>query len=194
MTDKDLKNPKAEKAENTMNLKNENMDSTTEHDHHEEELPEHSEEDLIAKWEEEASIANDKYLRLIAEFENFKKRTLKERIELINTAGAEIILEMIPVLDDLERAIQTMENTKGTDKINLEGVKLIHNKLKSKLESKGLKPMDSIGKAFNDDEMDAITQIPVEKNKQKNKVMDVVEKGYFLNGKVIRHAKVVVGA
>lgn len=194
MTDKDLKDPEAEKAQNSLNTENDNVHSSSENETHEEELPPHSEEDLVAKWEEAASIANDKHIRLVAEFENFKKRSLKERIELINSAGIEIILEIIPVLDDFERAIQTMEKSKSTDKENLAGVKLIYNKLRTKLESKGLNPMDSIGKEFDDEEMDAITQIPAENKKQKNKVIDVVEKGYYLNGKVIRHAKVVVGA
>ncbi|MBT8196801.1 MAG: nucleotide exchange factor GrpE [Bacteroidia bacterium] len=189
----------SEKEIKDQELENQNAESSSDNlgsseEHHDEEIAEHKEEDLVAKWEEEATLAKDKHLRLVAEFENFKKRTLKERIDLINTAGAEVITEMLPVLDDLERALKTMEESESTDKENLQGVKLIYNKLKSKLENKGLKPMDSMGKEFDDEHMDAITQIPVEKKKQKNKVMDVVEKGYFLNGKVIRHAKVVVGA
>lgn len=190
MTEKELKDQETK----NQNEKTNSGASNDSQERHEEELTEHKEEDLVAKWEEEASLAKDKHIRLIAEFENFKKRTLKERIELINTAGVEVITEMLPVLDDFERAIKTMEESENTDKENLQGVKLIYNKLKSRLENKGLKPMDSVGKEFDDEHMDAITQIPVEKKKQKNKVMDVVEKGYFLNGKVIRHAKVVVGA
>lgn len=189
MTDKEIQDQETKQKEN----KNMNTDNP-QTGHEEEELPKHEDQDPIAELEEQVATANDKYLRLIAEFENYKKRSLKERMDLINTAGVEVIADMLPVLDDFERAIKTMEDSENTDKENLEGVKLIYNKLKGKLKQKGLKPMDSIGKEFDDEHMDAVTQIPVEKKKDKNKVVDVIEKGYFLNEKVIRHAKVVVGS
>jgi molecular chaperone GrpE len=189
MTEKEIQDQETENKENTSETEKVEQKLKGE-----EELPTHKEEDQVAKLEEELSSANDKHLRLVAEFENYKKRSLRERIDLINTAGVEVISDMLPVLDDFERAIKTMLESKNTDKENLEGVKLIYNKLKSKLEQKGLKAMDSMGKEFDDEHMDAVTQIPVEKKKEKNKVVDVIEKGYFLNGKVIRHAKVVVGS
>lgn len=150
----------------------------------EQELPV-EQEDTIAKLEESLSLEKDKYLRLVAEFENYKKRNLKERLDLLKSAGADVITSVIPVLDDFERAMQVG---------NLpEGINLIYNKLANTLEQKGLKKMDAKGKEFDADLHDAITNIPVEDEGMKGKVVDEVEKGYYLNDKVIRHAKVVVG-
>ena len=130
---------------------------------------------------------NDKRLRLFAEFENFKKRTAKERMDLYKTAGESVLTALLPVLDDFERSIKA--NQKQED----EGVVLIYNKLKSILETKGLKAMeDPIGQELNTDYHEAITNIPAPSDDMKGKIIDVVEKGYFLNEKVIRYAKVVV--
>ena len=130
---------------------------------------------------------NDKHLRLFAEFENFKKRTAKERMDLYKTAGESVLTALLPVLDDFERSIKA--NQKQED----EGVVLIYNKLKSILETKGLKAMeDPIGQELNTDYHEAITNIPAPSDDMKGKIIDVVEKGYFLNEKVIRYAKVVV--
>ena len=137
--------------------------------------------------EEKFAELNDKHLRLFAEFENFKKRTAKERMDLYKTAGEGVLTALLPVLDDFERSIKA--NQKQED----EGVVLIYNKLKSILETKGLKAMeDPIGQELNTDYHEAITNIPAPSDDMKGKIIDVVEKGYFLNEKVIRYAKVVV--
>ena len=137
--------------------------------------------------EEKFAELNDKHLRLFAEFENFKKRTAKERMDLYKTAGESVLTALLPVLDDFERSIKA--NKKQKD----EGVVLIYNKLKSILETKGLKAMeDPIGQELNTDYHEAITNIPAPSDDMKGKIIDVVEKGYFLNEKVIRYAKVVV--
>ena len=133
--------------------------------------------------EEKITQLNDKHLRLFAEFENFKKRTAKERMDLYKTAGEDVLTALLPVLDDFERSIKA--NQKQED----EGVILIYNKLKSILETKGLKAMeDSIGKKLNTDYHEAITNIPAPSVDMKGKIIDVIEKGYFLNEKVIRYA------
>ncbi|MBL6663994.1 MAG: nucleotide exchange factor GrpE [Flavobacteriales bacterium] len=137
--------------------------------------------------EEKFAELNDKHLRLFAEFENFKKRTAKERMDLYKTAGESVLTALLPVLDDFERSIKA--NQKQED----EGVVLIYNKLKNILETKGLKAMEEpIGQELNTDYHEAITNIPAPSDDMKGKIIDVVEKGYFLNEKVIRYAKVVV--
>lgn len=140
----------------------------------------------------ELDEARDKYLRLVAEFDNFKRRNAKERMELIQTAGKETIQSLLDVLDDSERAARQLET--GTD-INVikEGVMLVFNKLKSTLQSKGLKKMESQGVDFDADLHEAITEIPAGSEENVGKVMDVIQPGYYLNDKLIRHAKVVVG-
>jgi molecular chaperone GrpE len=147
----------------------------------------------VRDFEAELVEKEDKYLRLYAEFENYKRRTLAERIELFKTAGQEIMLAMIPVLDDFERALKAMEN--ATDVVSVkEGIDLVSHKFKNTLVAKGLKPMDSIGQTFNADLHEAITNIPAPTEDMKDKVIDEVEKGYYLGDKVIRYAKVVVGS
>jgi molecular chaperone GrpE len=144
------------------------------------------------KLKAELKDANDKYLRLYAEFDNFRRRTTKERMELLQTAGKEVIVSMLPVLDDFERALKAMET--ATDVIPVkEGVALVQNKLKHILTAKGLKEMGTKGQPFDAEVHEAITNIPAG-DEQKGKVVDELEKGYFLNDKVIRFAKVVVGA
>ena len=132
-------------------------------------------------------------MRLYAEFENYKRRTLAERIELFKTAGQEIMLAMIPVLDDFDRALKAMENATDVASVK-EGIDLVSHKFKNTLVAKGLKPMESIGQSFNADLHEAITNIPAPSEDMKDKVIDEVEKGYYLGDKVIRYAKVVVGA
>jgi len=132
----------------------------------------------------------DKFIRKVAEFENFKKRSLKERMELIQTAGKEVIVDMLEVLDDCERAEKQMSTL---DEKAKEGVMLVFNKLKSLLTAKGLKPMETITKEFNPDIHEAITEVPASTEDQKGKVIDEIQKGYYLNDKIIRYAKVVVG-
>ena len=134
---------------------------------------------------------NDKYLRLFSEFDNYRKRTAKEKIELSKTASESIMVDLLPILDDFERALQTMEN-KETD-ANYEGVLLIYDKFKRTLEQKGLEEINAKDAVFNTDEHEALTNVPVADESQKGKVLDVIQKGYKLNGKVIRYARVVVG-
>jgi molecular chaperone GrpE len=134
----------------------------------------------------------DKYLRLFAEFENYKRRTAKERIELFKTANQEVVLAMLPVLDDFDRAIT--EITKSADESVLKGVELIHEKLKNTLVAKGLEVVETnVGDTFNADFAEAITQIPAASDNMKGKIIDVLEKGYKLGEKIIRFPKVVIG-
>jgi len=134
----------------------------------------------------------DKFLRLFAEFENYKKRTSKERIDLFKTANQEVLLAMLPVLDDFDRA--TVEINKSDDENLKKGVELIHEKLKSTLVAKGLEQVEvRAGDAFNADFAEAITQIPAPSDKLKGKIVDVIEKGYKLGDKIIRFPKVVIG-
>lgn len=145
-----------------------------------------AEEELQLKYDE----LNNKHLRLYSEFENFKRRTIKERIELFKSAGEDVVTALLPILDDFDR----VANNESDDiKVLKEAVKLIHNKFKNTLVQKGLEDMDSMKKKFDTDMHEAITNVPAPSKKLKGKVVDVIEKGYLLNGKVIRYAKVVVG-
>jgi molecular chaperone GrpE len=145
-------------------------------------------EALKASLEEE----KDKYLRKVAEFENFKRRNAKERLELIQTAGKDVISELLDVLDDCDRAQKQLEISDDAAAIK-QGVMLVFNKLRSTLQSRGVKIMDTLNQDFNPDMHEAITEIPVTSEGQKGKVVDEVMKGYYLNDKIIRYAKVVVG-
>ncbi|MBU0697097.1 MAG: nucleotide exchange factor GrpE [Bacteroidetes bacterium] len=147
----------------------------------------------VDKLKAEVAGLNDKYVRLYAEFDNFKRRTTKERIELLQTAGKDVIVSMLSVLDDFERAAKAMESATEVKPVK-EGIELVHHKLKSLLNQKGLKEMESKGKPFDPEIHEAITNIPAPTDNLKGKVVEEVEKGYFLNDKVIRFAKVVVGA
>lgn len=135
---------------------------------------------------------NDKYLRLYSEFDNFRKRTFKEKIDLRQTAAEEVIIDLLPVLDDFDRAMVAMN---ASDKIEAvkEGVQLIHAKMKAIFTSKGLQEINSIGENFNTDFHEAITSIPAPTEELKNKVVDEIQKGYKLHDKVIRFAKVITG-
>jgi molecular chaperone GrpE len=175
-----LKKKKKEDIENPENMTDE-MPAT-------EGVEEETPEQLL---KQEVALANDKYLRLYAEFDNFRRRTTKERAELLQTAGKDVIVSLLPVLDDFDRAIRSMENTTDVNSVK-EGVLLIQQKLKNTLGQKGLKEMQSIGTDFDPELHEAITNIPAG-DEQKGKVIDEVEKGYYLNDKVARHAKVVVG-
>ena len=148
----------------------------------------------LQKIEEELEKVNDKYLRLYSEYDNYRKRTLKEKIELSKTAATEVIKTFLPVLDDFERAINAFNALSGDPNPMKDGVILIYTKFLSLLNQQGLEQMKTIGEEFNTDFHDAITHIPAAIPEQKGKVIDEVEKGYTLNGKVIRYAKVVVGS
>lgn len=140
----------------------------------------------VAEWQ-------NKHLRLYAEFDNFKRRTSKERLELLQIAGKDVIVDLLPVLDDFERAQKSMETATDIEAVK-EGVKLVHHKLKNLLANKGLKEMDARGKEFDADVHEGITNIPAPSNDLKGKVIDELEKGYYLNDKVIRFAKVIIGS
>ncbi len=142
--------------------------------------------------EDKINELNDKYLRLYSEFDNFRRRTAKEKLELFKTAGEDILTDLLPILDDFERALQNMDK-KGDVKVIKEGVDLIYNKFKNTLTNKGLESFKSIEKPFDPDVHEAVTKIPAPSKKLRGKVVDEIEKGYKLNDKIIRFAKVVVG-
>ena len=148
-------------------------------------------EDVTEKLQAELEEQKDKYLRLFAEFDNFKRRNAKERIELVQTAGKDVIISLLEVMDDFDRAEKQMQNSDDAAAIK-EGIGLVFNKLKNTLAGKGLKPMQSINTEFDVEKHEAITEVPVADD-MKGKVVDEVEKGYYLNNKIIRFAKVVVG-
>jgi molecular chaperone GrpE len=155
-----------------------------------ENLPEDSRE--LDKLQKELQEQKEKYIRLYADFDNFKRRNAKERVELIQTAGREVIQSMLEVMDDCDRAEKQMQKSDDLKQIR-EGIQLVFTKFRNTLQSKGLKEMNSIGEEFNPDVHEAITEIPVPDENMKGKVVDEVEKGYMLNDKIIRFSKVVVG-
>lgn len=150
-----------------------------------------AEEQLTAKLAE----TNDKYIRLAAEFDNYRRRVAKEKLDLISTAGEDVIKGLLPVLDDCERALQVLDASTDSEaaKAAKEGTELIYNKLMGYLKSKGLAPIEAVGKELDTDFHEAVAQFPVQEAEKKNKIFDVTQQGYTLNGKVIRFAKVVVG-
>jgi molecular chaperone GrpE len=151
-----------------------------------------AEEPEIEALKAELSGEKDKYVRKVAEFENFKRRNAKERVDLMQTAGKEIITDLLNVLDDCDRAQKQLETSDDAVAIK-EGVMLVFNKIRSTLQAKGLKAMETANQEFNPDLHEAITEIPVTSEDAKGKIVDEVTKGYYLNDKIIRHAKVVVG-
>jgi molecular chaperone GrpE len=153
--------------------------------------PSDGNEASIEKLEEELQEQKDKYLRLVAEFDNYKRRTSKEKIELVQTAGKDIITSLLDVLDDCDRAEKQMQQSEDLQQV-IEGNQLVFNKFRNVLQQKGLASMSSIDTAFDVEKHEAITEIEAGEEK-KGKVVDEVQKGYSLNGKLIRFAKVVVG-
>ena len=175
---------------NTENTDQEPIDSEIENEVNELEAAE--ELTVEAKLEEDLAREKDKFLRLFAEFENFKKRTAKERIDLFRTANQEVLQAMLPVMDDFDRAM--IQISKSKDDVLLKGVELIYEKLKSTLVTKGLEQVDiKPGDVFDADFAEAITQIPAPSDDLKGKIVDVIEKGYKLGEKIIRFPKVVIG-
>jgi molecular chaperone GrpE len=138
------------------------------------------------------SEAKDKYLRLFAEFDNFKKRNIRERMDLLKNASQDAFSALLPVIDDFDRAKNSADDD-SSEEVFSEGVLLVYNKLNNILKSKGLKKMESTGEIFNPELHEAITKIPAPNEEMKGKVIDTVESGFYLNDKIIRHAKVVVG-
>ncbi len=143
------------------------------------------------KLKQETGETKDKYIRLFAEFDNYKKRTARERLDLINTAGQDVIRDILPVLDDFERAFKT--NIAENEADHNEGFVLIYQKFKRVLENQGVKSMEAKGEVFDTDLHEAISEIPAPTEDMKGKIVDVIEQGYYLNDKIIRYAKVVVG-
>lgn len=141
---------------------------------------------------EELSELKDKYLRLFAEFDNYKKRTVKERLDLLSSAAQNTITALLPVLDDFDRAKKSADDESNDEHFS-EGVELVYKRLHSILTQQGLSAMESTGEAFDPEYHEAISEIPAPDKKQKGKIIDTVEKGYLLRDKIIRHAKVVVG-
>jgi molecular chaperone GrpE len=150
-------------------------------------------EKKIKKTEKEKlAELNDKYLRLAAEYDNYRRRTLKERMELTKTAGEDILVNILPVMDDFERALGSIDQAKEISAVK-EGIQLIYTKFKEFLKQRGVKEIEAKEKEFDTDLHEAITKIPAPDKKLKGKVIDIVEKGYYLNEKVIRFSKVVIG-
>lgn len=203
-----IDNLENEMENNDMNISDTNAAGKAEEQHEEEneaknKKNKHSSKKKLSKEEKleekinelEVNLAelNDKYLRLFSEFDNYRKRTNKERIELLDTASVGLITELLPVLDNFERALKAMETGTEEQKSNIDGVNLIFNQLKAILTKKGLEPMKSVGETFDTDFHEALTNIPAPTGDLKGKVIDEIEKGYMLKGKVIRFARVVVG-
>lgn len=149
-------------------------------------------EKQIAELTERLAKEKDDYLRLMAEFDNFRRRTSQEKLELVSMASTDTIKGLLPVLDDCERALEVLKNSSDSDAAK-EGTELIYHKLMSYLQGKGLSVIEAAGQPFDTDMHEAVAQFPVQEEEQKGKVFDVVQTGYTLNGKVIRFAKVVVG-
>ena len=149
-------------------------------------------EKQVAELTEKVAKDKDDYIRLMAEFDNFRRRTSQEKLELVNMASTETIKGMLPVLDDCERALAVLKESNDSDAAK-EGTELIYHKLMAYLQGKGLAVIDAVGKEFDTDLHEAVAQFPVQEEEKKGKVFDVVQTGYTLNGKVIRYAKVVVG-
>lgn len=165
-------------------LNSEETDSTTN--------VENAEIDEVESLNNKLAESNDRYTRLVAEFDNYKKRTSKEKLDLMQSAGKDVLAKLLPVLDDFDRAMSFMKDIPNDDSVK-QGVDLVNTKFRKTMEQLGLKEMDVIGQPFDPEYQEAITSIPAPSDDLKNKVIDVIEKGYFLNDTVLRFAKVVVG-
>ncbi|MBE99453.1 nucleotide exchange factor GrpE [Flavobacterium coralii] len=182
----------SENKEKDLNQENIQQEQEVVENENETAIPSAEELSPEQKLKEELAAEKDKFLRLFAEFENYKKRTSKERVELFKTANQEVLLALLPVLDDFDRAMAQIAKTE--DEALLKGVELIHNKFRDTLKSKGLEQVElKAGDDFNADFAEAITQIPAPADELKGKIVDVVEKGYKLGDKIIRFPKVVLG-
>ena len=191
MEQKETMNQAQDTAENLDNFEgfNINSDADIPGNNH---LSNPEAENATEKLQAELDEQKDKYIRLFADFDNFKRRNAKERYELIQTAGKEVITSLLDVLDDCDRAEKQLQATDDIDQIK-QGVQLVFNKLRNTLQAKGLKEMESINTEFDVEKHEAITEIPAPTEELKGKVIDDVQKGYYFNDKIIRFAKVVVG-
>ena len=156
-----------------------------------EELLEETVDDNVTDWAEKYNILNDSYLRLNAEFDNYRKRTLKEKAELLKMGSERVLVDIITVVDDFERALENMSKTDDADAVK-EGVELIYSKFKGFLTKHGVKEIEAIGQPFDTDLHEAITTVPAQSEDDKDKIVDCVQKGYTLDDKVIRYPKVIV--
>jgi molecular chaperone GrpE len=188
-TDRETKFNPVENQENEENIDINTDESLSGTSHLNEPVEEESE---LEKLKAELEDQKDKFVRKVAEFENFRRRSAKERVELIQTASKEVITDLLDVLDDCERAQKQIEKSEDNKEIK-DGVLLVFNKLRNILSAKGLKQMQTIHEEFNPDLHEAITEIPAPTEQLKGKILDEVVKGYYLNDKIIRHAKVVIG-
>ena len=171
-------------VDNSEEIKNEGVDQ--------EQTSEQTDTTKEANQEDEVKVLNDKYLRLYSEFDNYRKRTAKEKIDIITSASEGVIKDLLAIVDDFERAIESNANVEDADALK-EGFHLIYNKFYKTLESKGLKKIEAKGESFNADIHEALTNIPAPSEDLKGKVVDVVETGYAIGEKIIRYPKVVVG-
>ncbi len=149
-------------------------------------------EDKIKELEEKINELNDRYLRLVAEYDNYRKRTLKEKTELIKTAGEDTLINFLPVMDNIDRAKKSVDEAKDIEAVK-EGINLIYKHLYNFLKERGIKEIKAVGEVFDTDLHEALTKVPAAEDDMKGKVVDVIEKGYKMNDKVLRYAKVVVG-
>lgn len=192
------KDQELKETENVVNNNNNNSQQASANDETKEKESDvvkdnaETETDKLAAALAEIDSLKDKYLRQVAEFDNYRKRTLKEKTELILNGGEKVLSALLPVLDDLDRAMQNIEKSTDVETLK-EGVSLIIDKLTKTLQGQGLQKMDAIGKMFDTDFHEAVALIPSAEEAQKNHIIDCVQPGYMLNEKVIRHAKVVVG-
>jgi len=190
-----------DKAKVNEQLENETPDMTETHEEHTTDKKEsrkershkkNKTEEELEKTEKELLDLKDKHIRLQAEFDNYRKRTLKERMELLKTASESVLMSILPVIDDFDRAIQTLDVVEEESHV-IDGVKLIYAKFQEFLKQNGIKEIEAKGQDFNTDLHEAITKIPAPSEELKGKNVDVVQKGYYLNDKVIRFSKVVIG-
>jgi molecular chaperone GrpE len=188
MSEKEHQETTEPTAEATVNTAEQEQGSVHQSADNQEDKASSSQESLQA----EVAELKDKYLRLLAEFDNYRKRVSREKIEIINTAAQDTLSALLPVLDDFDRAKRIAEQEGSTEPFS-EGMQLLYHKLYSVLRQKGLEPMESNGIAFNAEQHEAITEIPAPTEELKGKIVDTIEKGYSLHGKIIRYAKVVVG-
>ena len=192
MEDNKKKHIDQEETTNTVEEMENTVDDSGKDNQQEEVVEKTPEIDELSKLKKDNSDLKDKFLRLAAEFDNYKKRTLKEKIELMKTAAQDTVSALLPALDDFDRAKKIADDESNTENFS-EGVTLVYQKLYNILNQKGLQPMESTGKPFDPEWHEAITEIPAPTEDMKGKVVDTIEKGYLLNEKIIRHAKVVVG-
>ena len=179
-------------AKKTMNMSDENKEAIEEQEGQDQVADEQVEISELDSLTAELNEAKDKHLRLYAEFENFKKRTIREKRDLMNYAAQDTITNLLPVLDDFDRAKSSADDDDSKE-LFTEGVTLVYNKLHASMTNLGVKPMESTGEVFDPELHEAVTEIPVEDENMKGKIVDTILTGYYLNDKIIRHAKVVVG-